>query len=118
MQQLLLSSLLILHTQVLMVHSPARWKSLPVSGRVSVLWGRVEPILTTDVETGFKNSAVRKEISGSFEVSKLTYAFPDSQLLLFDKLSLSIPAGKYTAITGPSGCGKSTLMKLILGVIM
>ncbi len=88
-----------------------------VSGRVSVLWGRVEPILTTDVETGFKNSAVRKEISGSFEVSKLTYAFPDSQSLLFDQLSLSIPAGKYTAITGPSGCGKSTLMKFILGFL-
>ena len=88
-----------------------------VSGRVSVLWGRVEPILTTDVETGFKNSAVRKEISGSFEVLKLTYAFPDSQSLLFDQLSLSIPAGKYTAITGPSGCGKSTLMKFILGFL-
>ena len=88
-----------------------------VSGRVSVLWGRVEPILITDVETGFKNSAVRKEISGSFEVSKLTYAFPDSQSLLFDQLSLSIPAGKYTAITGPSGCGKSTLMRFILGFL-
>ena len=88
-----------------------------VSGRVSVLWGRVEPILITDIEAGFKNSAVRKEISGSFEVSKLSYAFPESQSLLFDQLSLSIPAGKYTAITGPSGCGKSTLIKFILGFL-
>ena len=88
-----------------------------VSGRVSVLWGRVEPILVTDIETGFKSSAVRKEISGSFEISKLTYAFPESHSLLFDQLSLSIPAGKYTAITGPSGCGKSTLVKFILGFL-
>ena len=88
-----------------------------VSGRVSVLWKRVEPIIITDVETGFKNSALHKEISGSYEASRLTYAFPESRSLLFDQVSFSIPAGKYTAITGPSGCGKSTLMKLLLGLL-
>ena len=88
-----------------------------VSGRVSVLWKRVEPIIATDVETGFKNSAVHTKISGSYEVSRLSYAFPESHSLLFDQLSFSIPAGKYTAITGPSGCGKSTLMKLLLGLL-
>ena len=46
-----------------------------------------------------------------------SYAFPESQSVLFDQLSLSIPAGKYTAITGPSGCGKSTLIKFLLGFL-
>jgi osmoprotectant transport system ATP-binding protein len=31
--------------------------------------------------------------------------------------SLSIPAGRTTALIGPSGCGKSTLLRLVIGLI-
>ena len=88
-----------------------------VSGRVSVLWGRVEPVLLTEVEQGFKNSSVRKQITGSFQLSGLSYSFPESNISLFDNLDIHIPPGKYTAITGPSGCGKSTLIRFILGFL-
>lgn len=89
-----------------------------VAGRVSVLWGRVEPILTAELEPGFKDSVQRKVVSGSFEICNLSYSFPKSNLMLFNDLSFSIPKGKHTAITGPSGCGKSTLIKFILGFVL
>ena len=36
---------------------------------------------------------------------------------VLQNLSLTIPAGKMTAIVGPSGVGKSVLLKLILGIL-
>lgn len=34
---------------------------------------------------------------------------------VIDDISLTLPAGKLTAVVGPSGCGKSTLVNLIAG---
>ncbi|ASN86720.1 iron-dicitrate ABC transporter ATP-binding subunit [Pectobacterium versatile] len=39
----------------------------------------------------------------------LTAGYGDKRIL--DGLSLSLPAGKITALLGPNGCGKSTLLK-------
>ena len=47
------------------------------------------------------------------EINNLT--FSRGNRVIFDKLNLSIPAGKITAIMGPSGTGKTTLLKLITG---
>lgn len=35
--------------------------------------------------------------------------------LIFEKLNLTIPGGKFFALLGPSGCGKTTLLRLIGG---
>ncbi len=35
--------------------------------------------------------------------------------VIFDRVSMTIPQGKVTAIMGPSGCGKTTLLRLIGG---
>lgn len=53
-------------------------------------------------------------IEGRIEVRNLSFAYPSrpSAPVLTD-LSLSIPAGKTTALVGPSGCGKSTLIGLL-----
>ncbi|KAL8643870.1 MAG: hypothetical protein Q9226_008068 [Calogaya cf. arnoldii] len=51
---------------------------------------------------------------GLIEARNINFAYPSrpsSQVL--NNLSLSIPAGKTTALVGPSGCGKSTLAGLL-----
>ena len=35
---------------------------------------------------------------------------------LFDRLSLTLPAGRWTCLLGPSGVGKTTLLRLIAGL--
>jgi phospholipid/cholesterol/gamma-HCH transport system ATP-binding protein len=42
-------------------------------------------------------------------------SFYRNSKIIFDKVSLTIPKGKVTAIMGPSGCGKTTLLRLIGG---
>ena len=37
--------------------------------------------------------------------------------LLFEDLSLEIPAGRITALTGPSGGGKTTIVDLVVGLV-
>jgi ABC-type lipoprotein export system ATPase subunit len=48
-------------------------------------------------------------------VDGLSYRVGDRQL--FEDLSLTLPAGRSTAILGPSGSGKSSLLSLALGLV-
>lgn len=50
----------------------------------------------------------------AIEIKGLSYRYPGSDEFVIDKLSLTIPARKVTAIVGVSGSGKTTLMKLLL----
>ncbi len=51
--------------------------------------------------------------SPSIELRDITLALGGRVIL--ENLSLSIPAGKVTAVMGPSGAGKTTIMRLITG---
>lgn len=48
-------------------------------------------------------------------LERVSFGYDPHQPVLHD-LSLTIPAGKTTAIIGNNGCGKSTLLKLIQGI--
>ncbi len=50
----------------------------------------------------------------AIELEAVSVAF-DQRNLLFENLSLTIPAGRCTCLLGPSGCGKSTLLRIISG---
>lgn len=55
------------------------------------------------------------KLSGTdVELSHVSFGYRDGQDILHD-VSLSIPAGRMTALVGPSGSGKSTIAKLIAG---
>ncbi len=46
-----------------------------------------------------------------FTLADIGFAYPGK--LLFEGLSLELPAGRFTGIIGPNGCGKTTLLDLI-----
>ena len=48
------------------------------------------------------------------ELSQVSFGYHEDKSILRD-MSLSIPAGRMTALVGPSGSGKSTIAKLIAG---
>lgn len=49
------------------------------------------------------------------EIREMSFARGDRKI--FDRVSLTVPKGKVTAIMGPSGIGKTTLLRLIGGQI-
>ncbi|KAK0938752.1 hypothetical protein LTR29_009720 [Friedmanniomyces endolithicus] len=52
--------------------------------------------------------------SGDVQIRDLRFAYPSRPTAqVLQGLTLSIPAGKTTALVGPSGCGKSTLIGLL-----
>ena len=52
-----------------------------------------------------------ENLSGDIRLKDVTFSY--GQTPLFEGLSLTVPAGKITAIVGPSGSGKSTILNLI-----
>ncbi|MCR5719081.1 MAG: ABC transporter ATP-binding protein/permease [Lachnospiraceae bacterium] len=56
-------------------------------------------------------------ISESLELKDITYAYPGTDKLIFDKASLKVPVGKSVGIVGSSGAGKSTVVDILLGLL-
>jgi len=80
---------------------------------VSPMYTMAKPILEQPPEVA-EGLIDPGEISGAIEISQVSFAYPDGEPVL-DDVSISIPAGSFTAIVGPSGSGKSTLLRLLLG---
>ena len=61
------------------------------------------------------NTGERPEnCAGDIEIRGLSFAYPSRPTAqVLQNLSISIPAGKTTALVGPSGCGKSTIVGLL-----
>ncbi len=53
-----------------------------------------------------------------YALEGVTVKFDDAASPLFENLTLTIPAGKLTAITGTVGSGKSILLQLLLGDVV
>lgn len=80
---------------------------------VAPMYKMAKPILEQPPETA-EGRIHPGEIAGAIEISQVSFAYPDGEPVL-DDVSISIPAGSFTAIVGPSGSGKSTLLRLLLG---
>ncbi|MBI5900441.1 MAG: NHLP bacteriocin export ABC transporter permease/ATPase subunit [Rhodocyclales bacterium] len=77
------------------------------------MYKMAKPILEHSPE-GSSGEIDPGEIAGAIEISQVSFSYPDGEPVL-DDVSISIPAGSFTAIVGPSGSGKSTLLRLLLG---
>ena len=76
--------------------------------------GLIKPLLEARPETSDARETVTR-LSGSIEISHLTFGYDPESKPLFEDFDLTIPARQYVAIVGKSGCGKSTLVRLLLG---
>ena len=74
----------------------------------------IQPLLSAQPETSDAKETITR-LSGSIELSHVTFGYDPDAKPLFDDFSLYIPPRQYVAIVGKSGCGKSTLVRLLLG---
>ena len=74
----------------------------------------IKPLLAAQPETSDSRETLAR-LSGSIEMSHITFGYDPDSKPLFEDFNLSIPARQYVAIVGKSGCGKSTLVRLLLG---
>ncbi len=56
---------------------------------------------------------VKKEIL----LKGITYKYPNSDVLIFDRATMQIPVGKSVGIVGTSGAGKTTAVDIMLGLL-
>ena len=73
-----------------------------------------EPILKAEPEVAAEKETVQ-QVTGSIEMSHVTFRYEENLPYILRDLSLKIKAGEYVAIVGRTGCGKSTLVRLLLG---
>jgi len=73
-----------------------------------------EPILKAEPEVSADKAPVTS-VSGSIELSHVSFRYEENAPWVLRNLSLKIRAGEYVAIVGRTGCGKSTLVRLLLG---
>ena len=53
----------------------------------------------------------------SIELKGITYAYPNTDKLIFDHADMTIPIGSSVGIVGTSGAGKSTVVDILLGLL-
>jgi phospholipid/cholesterol/gamma-HCH transport system ATP-binding protein len=58
----------------------------------------------------------QKNTDNVVEITGLKYR--RGEKLIFDRLNITIPRGKITAIMGPSGTGKTTLLRMMTGQVL
>lgn len=56
-------------------------------------------------------------VTDKIELKNITYAYPNTDKLIFDHADLTIPIGASVGIVGTSGAGKSTVVDILLGLL-
>lgn len=56
-------------------------------------------------------------VTRSIELKDITYAYPNTDKLIFDHADLTIPIGASVGIVGTTGAGKSTVVDILLGLL-
>ena len=56
-------------------------------------------------------------VAKSIELKDITYAYPNTEKLIFDHANLTVPVGSSVGIVGTSGAGKSTVVDILLGLL-
>ena len=64
-----------------------------------------------------KRNVEKLEIKDKIELKQITYKYPNTEVLIFDRADMEIPIGKSVGIVGSSGAGKTTVVDIMLGLL-
>ena len=64
-----------------------------------------------------KQDVEKLEIKDKIELKQITYKYPNTEVLIFDRADMEIPIGKSVGIVGTSGSGKTTVVDILLGLL-
>ena len=56
-------------------------------------------------------------VKEKIELKGISYAYPNTEKLIFDKADMSVPIGKAVGIVGTTGAGKTTIVDVLLGLL-
>ena len=70
-----------------------------------------------NVDMSFATDEEKLPVTESIELKDITYAYPNTDKLIFDHADLSIPVGKSVGIVGTSGAGQRTVVDILLGLL-
>jgi len=73
---------------------------------------RLYEIIDLECEKNTGTVELSQRLNGTVRIEALSFKHP-GRMPLLDKISLTAPFGKITALVGESGCGKSTVLALI-----
>ena len=64
-----------------------------------------------------KQDIEKLEVRDKIELKQITYKYPNTDVLIFDRADMEIPIGKSVGIVGTSGSGKTTVVDILLGLL-
>ncbi len=77
-----------------------------------------DEISNDKVDMSFATDMERMPVAEKITMEHITYAYPDTEKLIFDDASMEVPIGKSVGIVGTSGAGKSTIVDIMLGLLV
>ncbi len=78
----------------------------------------VEDISEEKVDMSYAKEASEKlPVTKEIRLQGITYAYPNTEKLIFDKADLTIQVGTSIGIVGGSGAGKTTVVDILLGLL-
>ncbi|MCR5716510.1 MAG: ATP-binding cassette domain-containing protein, partial [Lachnospiraceae bacterium] len=63
------------------------------------------------------NVTEKLPVTKEIELRDITYAYPNTDVLIFDHAGMTIPVGSSVGIVGTSGAGKTTVVDILLGLL-
>jgi len=75
---------------------------------------RITDLLDEELEINDDLAIDNVELKGNITINKLSFKYPDSNVLVLKNLSFEIKQGEIVGIMGATGCGKTTLVDLLV----
>ena len=88
--------------------------SITSAAGVVPMFRKVEPV-TAELPEVARGKVIPGELSGSIEVSHVTFGYLEDAPPILDDISFRVTPGEFVAVVGRTGCGKSTLLRLLVG---